>query len=141
MPLSETMEFEDAYEPELTMDLDEKTRFLAHPGTIALWMFVDGALAAETYGAPGDDAPRTAGRAIACNSTTILPAFRQRGFAKILKAYWLGMVRAAGYTSVTGYATTPAMLAVNAAFGAVVTARIDRYAGTSRTAHHYVLTL
>ena len=144
MPIGETMDFEALYEPQLAMELEEKTALLREPGAIALWMFVGGILAGETYGAP---APRAAPSAndlevvsvIDCYSTSLLPPFQGRNLAKILKAYWFGMARAAGHTHVAGQATTPAMLAVNLAFGAVVRGTRERYYGTSRTAYEYTL--
>ena len=146
IPLAETMVFEDVYEEALRMDARFKA--LVVKQGVALWMFVDGELAGETYGvspaALGADPEHPDAHdpsVIWCWSTTLLPPFQGRGLSRILCAYWLGMVRNSGFRTVKGQATTPAMLTVKRSFGAVVTETEPNYAGTARTAHHYTLAL
>ena len=90
MPLVETMEFESVYPESLQFDLREKEEVWNVPGTIFVWLYVDGKIAGESYGIPlgtGDwefeglselTEGETEG-AIYCHSTTILPAFQGRG--------------------------------------------------------------
>ena len=142
MPIAETMQFEATYEPSLQMDLEEKSSLVAE--SLAAWMFVDGVLAGEIYGAQPallndtiPDTPKSDPRMIYCYSTTLLPAFRRRGLSKILVAYWNGLARGAGFTKVDGHATSPAMVAVRAFFGARFGPVHPNWYETNRTAHYY----
>jgi GNAT superfamily N-acetyltransferase len=145
-PLEQTMVFEDQYEPELRLSLDEK-RDLLHDA-IATFMFVDGALAGETYGVSIPDSGeeiegydmRDAG-IVYCYSTTVLPAFQGRGLSRVLCAYWLGLVKQAGFRLVLGHATSPAMIAVKRFFGARLITSHEGWYGTARVAHFYELPL
>jgi hypothetical protein len=148
-----SLDFESCYEEELQLDPEEKAEILAAPEqTLCLWMFVDGELAGETYGAsPHDlfaaieeeieDCDKNDPLAVYCYSTTILPKFQGMGLAKILKAYWLGLIKGRGYDSVCGHATTPAMLKINLDFGAQVKAVHSNWYETERTAHFYEIKL
>jgi GNAT superfamily N-acetyltransferase len=138
--------FEAVYEPNLRLELAEKTAIVRNG--IAVWMYVDGAIAGETYGiSPAkidDDIEDLRGAdpsVMYCYSTTVLPAFQRRRLSKVLCAYWLGAVKQAGYRLVAGHATSPAMIAVKAYFGASFSAVHERWYGTERTATFYELTL
>ncbi len=146
MPIAQTMGFEGVYEKNLQLDEDYKTEIVRNG--VALWMFVDGELAGETYGISPDrideeieDLPERDPSVIYCYSTTLFPKYQKRGLSKILCAYWLGLVKAAGYHTVAGHTTSPAMTAVKASFGAVFTTVHERWYGTRRVAHFYRLTL
>jgi hypothetical protein len=146
MPIAQTMSFERVYEKNLQLDQDYKTMIVREG--IALWMFVDGALAGETYGiSPAridediEDLPVRDPSVMYCYSTTLLPAFQKKHLSKVLCAYWLGLVKAAGYRTVAGHTTSPEMTAVKAYFGAKFSAVHERWYGTSRVAHFYELAL
>jgi hypothetical protein len=146
MPIAETMCFEGVYEKNLQLDEDYKATIVRDG--IALWMFVDGKLAGETYGISAaaideeiEDIPLRDPRVMYCYSTTLLPAFQKKHLSKVLCAYWLGLVKRAGYRVVTGHATSPAMIAVKAYFGASFSTVHERWYGTMRTAKFYELVL
>lgn len=52
VPLEETMAFEAVYQESEQLDLSKKRRIWDAPGSIFVWMFVDGELAGESYGIP-----------------------------------------------------------------------------------------
>jgi len=145
MPLAQTMEFETVYEESLQLRLEDKAEIVEHG--IAVWMFVDGELAGETYGvspARFDDEIEDCSpdpSVMYCYSTTLLPRFQKKRLSKVLCAYWLGLVKAAGYRVVAGHTTSPEMTAVKAFFGARFSTIHERWYGTPRTAHFYELTL
>jgi hypothetical protein len=146
MPIPETMGFERVYEKNLQLDASYKATIVRDG--IAVWMFVDGSLAGETYGiSPArideeiEDVPVRDPSVIYCYSTTLLPAFQGQHLSKVLCAYWLGLAKQAGFRLVAGHATSPAMVAVKAYFGASFSAVHERWYGTKRTAHFYELVL
>jgi GNAT superfamily N-acetyltransferase len=141
VPLAETMEFEAVYPEPLQFDLAEKEEVWKVPGTIFVWLFVDGAIAGESYGIPLatddwefeglselTDAEKES--AIYCHSNTILPPFQGRGLGTVLKAHWLGLVARAGFDFVYGHARPGASQALNAKFGAEFMAEFDDWYGT-----------
>lgn len=146
VPLAESMCFEDVYEENLRLDRGEKQTII--DDAIAVWMFVDGALAGETYGIsprkldePIEDYDGGGHGVIYCFSTTMLPSFRRKGLGKILKAFWLGRCKESGFEKVIGHATSPAMVEVNRFFGATFGAIHRGWYGTRRVAHFYELPL
>jgi len=146
MPIEATMDFEREYEPELRLDLEEKKALVA--AGYAVWMFVDGALAGETYavsptavGDEIDDIDAIHPLMLYCYSTTILGPFRGRGLAKVLVAYSLGQLRQAGFTTIVGHATSPAMVHVRASFGARFGPVHEGWFGTRRVARLYRIDL
>jgi GNAT superfamily N-acetyltransferase len=130
VPLDQTMAFEAVYHENLQLDLAEKEEIREIPGSIFVWMFVDGELAGESYGSPlltydepiegltglTDSERRTA---IYCYSNTILPAFQRHGLGSILKAHWLGLAAGKGFEIVYGHARPGGSQALNAKFGAI----------------------
>ena len=52
VPLQQTMAFEAVYHEALQLDLSEKRQFWDLPGSIFVWMYVNGHLAGESYGFP-----------------------------------------------------------------------------------------
>src|ERR1035441_8733287 len=52
VPLDQTMAFEAVYHENLRLKLTEKQEIRDIPGSIFVWMFVNGALAGESYGNP-----------------------------------------------------------------------------------------
>jgi hypothetical protein len=52
VPHEQTMAFEAVYPEALQLDLSEKKEIWDAPGSIFVWMFVDGELAGESYGTP-----------------------------------------------------------------------------------------
>ncbi len=148
--LEETMEFEVVYAEPLRFDLTEKQEMSAVPGTIFVWLFVDGVLAGESYGIPlatddwefeGLDGLSEAERksAIYCHSNTILPAFQGKGLGAILKAHWLGLVAGAGFEFVYGHARPGASQALNAKFGAEFMGDFPDWYGTDEEYRLYRL--
>jgi len=152
VPLDQTMEFDAVYPEGLQFDLAEKQFLLGMPGAIFVWMRVDGALAGESYGVPvldydepieglADLSAEEKQNAIYCYSNTILPAYQRRGFGDILKAHWLGLVAARGFSTVYGHARPGASQALNSKFGAVFLADFPDWYGTAETYKMYRLTL
>ncbi len=140
------MHFEAVYEETLQLDREYKT-MIVRDG-IAVWMYVDGVLAGETYGiSPAkidediEDVPARDPHVMYCYSTTLLPQFQGKNLSKILCSYWLGMVKAAGYRAVVGHTTSPAMTAVKAFFGGTFSAEHRNWYGTKRVAHFYRIAL
>src|SRR5262249_40139295 len=95
LPLEQTMAFEGIYQASEKLDLSQKKKFWETPGSIFVWMFVDGELAGETYGVPAGSieglrnlADIDKKTAIHCYSNTILPCFQHRGLGTVLKAHW-----------------------------------------------------
>jgi predicted GNAT superfamily acetyltransferase len=147
VPLEETMEFEAVYPEPLQFDLAEKEEVAQVPGTIFVWLYVDGKIVGESYGIPlattdwefeglTELNESEKKRGIYCHSNTILPAFQRTGFGKILKAHWLGLVAGAGFDFVYGHARPGASQALNAKFGAEF---IERFADWYGTGEEYRL--
>jgi hypothetical protein len=153
VPLEETMAFEAVYPTALQLDLSEKKKMFDEPGSIFVWMFVDGQLAGESYGIPlsssdellraefPDLADCEKQNAIDCYSNTILPAFQHQGLGTILKAHWLGLAAAKGYKIVYGFARPGASQSLNAKFGAVFLQDFPNWYGTTETYKRYRLPL
>jgi hypothetical protein len=146
VPVSDTLCFEEMYEPALRVDADEK-RAILNKG-LASWIFVDGAIAGECYGISPPmldeelpDCEAYGLSAIYCYGTTILSAYQGRGLSKILCAYWSGLVTKSGYRVIIGHATSPAMVSVRKSFGARFKTRHEQWFGTTRTAHFYEIEL
>jgi hypothetical protein len=52
VPLEQTMAFESVYHEALQLDLAEKKEMWDTPGSVFVWLSVDGELAGESYGIP-----------------------------------------------------------------------------------------
>ena len=145
VPISETMMFEDCYEPELAASLEDKQKTIENG--LAFWMFVDGKMAGEVYsvepmamiGLDGEDeGPPTPdefvnSKTLYVYSVTLLPEFRGKGLSEILLAYALG-IYSIRYDHVIWHATSDAMLGLSKKFGAVVTDKYENWYDTGRTA-------
>ncbi len=151
-PLDRTMAFEAVYHENLQLGLAEKQEIRDIPGSIFVWMCVDGELAGESYGNPlvaddelieglkdlTADEKRTG---IYCYSNTILSAFQGRGFGAILKSHWLGLVVSNGFEIVYGHARPGGSQALNAKFGAVFLDSFPNWYGTGEEYKLYRLSL
>lgn len=142
LPITRSMIFEDCYEEELRLTLDEKVG-LAVSRWIVDWMLVDGELAGETYGVrlcdlkeKIEDCDGEPGESLYCYSTTLLPPFRGHNLSSILKAHWLGLSSPA---TVVGHATSDAAWHLNEKFGAKKVAEHESWYGTERRAIFYRL--
>jgi hypothetical protein len=152
VPLEQTMAFEGVYHEALQLDLSEKTDILYLPGSIFVWMLVDGKLAGESYGIPlaSSDEPieglsdltdTEKKTGVYCYSNTILPAFQKQGFGAILKAHWLGLAAGKRFDVVYGHARPGGSQALNAKFGAVFLDCFPDWAGTGEDYRLYRLAL
>jgi hypothetical protein len=152
VPLDQTMAFEVIYHEALQLDLSEKKRFWDSPGSIFVWMYVDGNLAGESYGFPLEssnelvnglseltDSEKKGG--IYCYSNTILPSFQRQGFGTILKAHWLGLAFGKGFDVVYGHVRPGGSQALNAKFGAVFLDSFPDWCGTGEEYRRYRLEL
>ena len=149
VPLAQTMVFESVYHEGEQLDLSEKKKIWDAPGSIFVWMFVDGELAGETYGIPLTssiagltdltDSKNKSG--IHCYSNTILPAFQKHGLGTILKAHWLGLAAGKGFDTVYGYARPGSSQSLNAKFGAVFLDCFPDWCGTGEEYKMYCLVL
>jgi GNAT superfamily N-acetyltransferase len=122
MPIKDTMDFELVFEPELRMGIEDKIDLLQ--SCAVAWLFVDGELAGEIYGAGHTDfdeeipdVDHSDDTAVYLYSAAILPKFEGKGLSKIMMAHWLGLV-ADQYEVVTAHCTHEAMTAICKGFGA-----------------------
>jgi GNAT superfamily N-acetyltransferase len=146
-----TMGFEEVYPEELQMDLGAKQQLRGVPGAIFVWMYVDGALAGESYGIPmeefigemeGAELVEDGGRGgFYCYSNTVLPEFQGKGLGMVLKAHWLGLVAGKGFSVVYGHARPGASQGLNARFGARFVGDFGDWYGTGETYRMYRLDL
>jgi hypothetical protein len=152
IPLEQTMAFESVYHEALQLDLAEKKEMWDAPGSIFVWLSVDGELAGESYGIPlvSCDEPiegltaLTEGekeKGVYCYSNTILPPFQKQGFGTILKAHWLGLAAGKGFKIVYGHARRGGSQALNAKFGAVFLESFPDWYGTGEEYKGYSLAL
>jgi hypothetical protein len=152
LPLDQTMSFEGVYPKPLQLALPQKQQVWDVPGSIFVWMYVNGELAGETYGIPLDDSDELIEQvthipadqnknAIQCYSNTVLPSFQERGLGTILKAHWLGLAVAKGFDVVYGYARAGGSQSLNAKFGAVFLAAFPDWHGTGEEYKLYRLNL
>ena len=152
VPLDQTMAFEAVYHENLRLKLTEKQEIRDIPGSIFVWMFVDGAPAGESYGNPlvADDEPIEGlthltddekRRGIYCYSNTILPDFQGQGLGAILKSHWLGLAAGEGFETVYGHARPGGSQALNAKFGAVFLDSFPDWYGTGEEYRLYRLAL
>jgi len=152
VPLEQTMDFDAEYPKALQLDFPRKMKYWEKPGSIFVWMFVDGELAGESYGFPVassdegikglvdlTDIEKKPG--IYCYSTTILPSFQERELGTILKAHWLGLAAGKGFDVVYGHARQGPSQRVNAKFGALFLKSFPDYAGTGEEYRGYRLAL
>jgi hypothetical protein len=124
VPLGETMLFEEEYFENLQMDLQEKSEILK--SSIVVWLLVNNQLVGEAYGVSldfdeeieGTQAFKGRSDVIYCYSNTIIKGFQRSGLGSILKAYWLGMVKQAGFSVVIGHARPNGSQELNKKFGA-----------------------
>jgi GNAT superfamily N-acetyltransferase len=149
VPLEQTMIFESVYQGAEQLELSGKKKIWDAPGSIFVWMFVDGELAGETYGIPltssitglTDLTDYKDKSGIHCYSNTILPSFQKQGFGTILKAHWLGLAAAKGFDNVYGYARPGGSQSLNARFGAVFLDSFPDWCGTGEEYRMYRLAL
>jgi len=150
LPIAETMVFEKCYERRLQLTAEDKIPLLANG--LATWLFVDGTIAGETYGLTPkvmniiadekiEDCDPLDDRNLYCYSTTVLPAYRGHGLAKILKAYLLARATERGYEKVIGHSTVPAMRKINRLFGGHEGLVHKHWYGTDREAVYYEIDL
>jgi len=146
------MDFELVYHDNLKLDLSEKEDIWVTPGSIFAWMFLDGEIAGESYGIPlaGCDeqiegltalTDSEKNTSVYCYSNTILPPFQRQGFAKILKAHWLGLVVGKGFDVVYGHARPGGSQALNVGFGAIFLADFLDWSATGEDYKLYRLAL
>lgn len=116
--------FEQEYPEELRMSPQEKEEQYHTPGAVFIWMYVDGILVGECYGIPLDaldepieGLPAQEEKAMYCYSNTILASHKGQGFGTILKANWLGAVKACGFDKVYGHARAGGSQALALKFG------------------------
>jgi hypothetical protein len=146
------MMFETVYPEPLQFELLEKKELWDLPGSIFVWMFVDGKIAGESYGTPtANDIDGIGGsvdlpdaetkNGFHCYSNTILPGFQGQGLGMILKAHWLGLVAGKGFDTVYGHARPGRSQALNAKFGAEFLEDFPDWFGTGEEYRLYRLRL
>jgi len=146
------MAFESVYHEALQLDLAEKKELWDAPGSIFVWLFLDGELAGESYGIPlsSCDEPiegltvlteHEEKTGIYCYSNTIVPSFQKQGLGTILKAHWLGLAAAKRFSVVYGHARPGGSQALNAKFGAVFLDGFPDWYGTGEEYRLYRLLL
>jgi hypothetical protein len=152
LEVKDTMIFEELFEEKLRLGLEEKRTILNH--AYAVWMFVNGKLVGETFGAHPKDLYRFAGDSIEdtdpdddaniyCYTTNILKPFQGRYLAPLLMVHFQGFLVAALrprciFESIIGHTTTPRMKALRQMFGANFTGSThENWCGSERTAEYY----
>jgi len=106
-PFEDAAIFEKVYHENLQMEPDEKKELFKH--SIAVLMYVDDELVGETYGIPTqeleEEIPNVTkdAQTIYCYSNTIIPSHQHFGWGKIMKAFWMGFVKAKGFKKVVGH--------------------------------------
>ena|SRR5208283_623890 len=146
LPLMDTLQFEAVYPDELQMDLSEKQALRDADGSIFVWLFVDSECIGEAYSVPLssldepveglDDADR---KAMYCYSNTILTEYQGRGWGKILKAHWLGLVKGANFSTIYGHARPNGSWQLNSSFGVKWLGDFPNWYGTGETYKLYKL--
>jgi hypothetical protein len=143
-PIARTMAFEREYHPNLRFTLREKRQFLKH--AITIWMFDHGKLIGETYGFPldgRDEIPPGCPRdphSIYCYSNTILKKYQHKGYGRILKAAFIGLV-SREFRRIYGHARPGASQALNKSFGARLGPTSKNWQGTGEDYRLYVFPL
>jgi GNAT superfamily N-acetyltransferase len=154
LPLEQSLIFEEIYDENLQMDLEEKLE-LKDDGAEFIFMIngESGELIGETYFIPLDvfegeepdplqpDEGLTSyfGKGlIYCYSTTILPKHQQKGFGKLLKAYLYGYVYAKGYKGSIAHAKAGASIKLNTYFGAEIVGEFENWYQTGITHYLYL---
>jgi len=123
LPICDTMQFEEVYPEQLQMDLPEKQELRDAIGSIFVWMFIDDVCIGEAYGVPlasltePIEGLANAGDAMYCYSNTILTEYQGKGWGRILKAHWLGLVKGSGYSTIYGHARPNGSQQLNDSFG------------------------
>ena len=135
---SQTMIFEELFDPPLRMPLAYKKLTLQHPEVIGIWMLVDGRFVGEIYGQPAHRlSPKAMSTTIPqsyqkrpeilhsfyCSSMALTPEVRYRQspkeqYARVLKGLWLKRVKEAGYTISSGTSINKNNVRLNKEFGA-----------------------
>lgn len=148
------MEFEEEYPEELRLDRTQKSEIL-HGSTAAI-LKLDEKPIGEIYGAPiryfldrgfllHEEIPIGNPRFdYYCYSTTILKPYRNKGYGRILKAFWLGLLNSMELSPevVYGHATTPESVKLNQFFGAeMLGLKFDNWHMSQRSAMLYRLEL
>lgn len=145
------MVFEECFDPELRLTFDEKDKIV--DAGAGIWMFVDGKLAGETYGATPAAIYERLGEEIddchvddECSfyvySTCILPRYRGLVLAPVLMAFFQGFLTHKlrprwVHDKLIGHATTPRMMVLRGMFGATFGATHEHWCGSERTAVYY----
>ena len=146
-PIEQTMKFDLQYEPELQMDIEEKTEILSK-SIVAFLIITDEEagvfdyLAGEAYGlCPTDfdeqieDLEGEDLDSIYLYSLTIDPEVQGMGLGTALLTYWLGIVSTTQYKSVTSHSTAELMDWVFKAHSFEFTGiEHEKWYGTERTA-------
>ncbi len=139
MPIKETMMFEDIFEPELRLGVEDKADLLA--SCVTVWMFVDGKLAGEIYGVRHTDfdeeipdVSHAEPGMFYLYSAALLPEFEGRSLAKILMSNWLGRIAGLGVDVVTCHCTHPAMTHLAETFGGKLLNKHENWFDSGREA-------
>lgn len=152
--VEDSLVFEKIYDENLQMDAQEKQE-LKEDGAEFIYM-VDaetGDLIGETYFCPLDlfkdeepdelqpdegTSPYFNKNYAYCYSTTILPKYQGMGFGKLLKSYYLGYIKAKGFSGSIGHAKDVASVGLNTGFGGNVVRQFDNWYQTGETHFLYV---
>jgi len=147
-----TTVFEEEYEPTLRLGTYDKRVVLDTCEENTAYLYVNGKMAGETYGASPKqiwlgldehiiDTDKDDQLSCYCYSTTILPDYQGQGYGKLLKAFWLGVVSTNRFQRAIGHATSDAMRNTLKHFGAKFGREHDNWEGSSRTATFYSIEL
>lgn len=125
---------------------DRKQQLIGHG--VAVWVFKDGELVGECYGAPasfaqdpdimqyGDDP-----EALCMFGCCVFPTYQGQGYAKLILSYWLALAKVKGFGTVVGHAAHPAMAQAVRTFGAEILAERENWGGSGRVGHLFRITV
>lgn len=157
VPLDQTLIFEEIYPENLKVDLDTKME-LKKEGAEFIYMInaETNELIGETYFIPLDNMqnweedehqtydglnPFYGKNAMYCYSNTILPEYQKQGLGRILKAYFLGCVKAKCFDMVVAHARNNGSIQLNQSFGAEIIESIENWYQTGEIVFLYKKTL
>lgn len=140
----DTMKFEAIYHPSIGLSVGEKRTELKKRGRLWVWMYDDEELVGETFGYSMRDAwlPKEIEpgvRTMYCASNTTIP--QGKGYGTIIKAHWLGLVKASGFERVIGHARAGASEKLNEKFRALFVKDEPNWWNTGETYRLYELML
>jgi hypothetical protein len=150
LPLEETMIFEAEHSIQLTKDQKQE---LKNAGAVFLYLTgkESNELISETYYIRVDDMKKLSKElqaegfqdylgqnAVYCYSNTTLKPYRRKGYAGMLKEYFLKQVKCKGYDYVIGHARRNDSIKLNLSHGAIIIRGYPNWSGSETYDFYYI---